>query len=114
MCTDGVILAAFERGSVLRLVPDLKGDGGACAISDLYLRYCRAKASDDAARCDACQADRLHQVQRRIVVLPNVFLVQVVRAPGVPRVAVAVQEVLELPDFLRWVAWGLFIIVARI
>ncbi len=63
-------------------------------VSEMYFASCARV--EDTLRCGVCGVDTVHESQSRMFTAPNVLVVQVRRRAG-PRVAVGVEEQLDVP-----------------
>ena len=69
--------------------------GGVQTLAEAYIKSCGPGV--DEVHCPGCSATTAHTVQARVMTQPNVFIVQIQRRLGAPRVPIAVEEQLELP-----------------
>ena len=69
--------------------------GGVQTFAEAYIKSCGPGVAE--VHCPGCSATTEHTVQARVMTQPNVFIVQIQRRLGAPRVPIAVEEQLELP-----------------
>jgi len=89
----GNVRSWYSSECVLRLSPE-EVPGGPMTVSEMYFASCAR--DQDTLRCGVCGVDTAHESQSRMFTAPNVLVVQVRRRAG-PRVAVGVEEQLDVP-----------------
>ncbi len=96
----GAARVEFERKTRLRLPAPGEDAASSRCLYDAYLAYCAPDAVVGAP-CPACLGEQPHRVQRRLVTLPEVLILQVLRAReggALARYRFCVDEQASLPS----------------